>query len=183
MNNIVAYNLYQELQGCVKEQAKLFLKIGYLLKQIRDEKLYLSLGDGGFDTFGEFLENPEIGIKPSTSYAYIRVYEFYIEKYGFTVDELGSGNFGRLQTLLPTLKKSTSDGATKEEVLQQIQELTPLRASDFKKEMIERGHYREAPKLYFDEDYDKWVFEFRSKDVLKIINLDTGEFLWSNTTT
>jgi hypothetical protein len=100
-----AFNLYQETINLIKSQRKLFLDLGFVLKQIKEKKLYTLFGDGGFDTWRSFLANPEINLSPSTADVYIRVYEFYIEKLKLSKDEVLSIPLVRLNMMKATLEK------------------------------------------------------------------------------
>ena len=133
-----AFKLYQRCIHLKKKQGELALEFGYVLKKIRDEKLFKYIGDGGFDNFYQFLSSPEISLNPNTALMYIRVYEFYIEKLKLPKEELIEIPVNRLNQL-----KSGLEDKTKEEVLEWIEKAKVLGRRDFEKEMEEAKFKKE----------------------------------------
>lgn len=162
-----AWQIYEELKKAVRMQATLFLVIGRCLKLVRDESLYLHLGEGGFGSFGEFLSNPEIGIKPSTAYLYIRIYEYYIEKLAMKEEEVASVPINRLMRLLPILRVREED-----EAKSVIKEISTLGNKDYEAYVAEKlvGYEVQKPLLYIDKETGLYVFEFDPASVLRIVN-------------
>ncbi len=161
-NKDIAYKIYDGLRNAIKQQGLLFLFIGKALKQIRDEDIYKELG---YDSFAFFLQDPELKQKPSTSYAYIRIYEYYIEQLGMVESEVINVGMNRLQMLLPALKKKTDEDAR--EIISSVGELTHL---DYKQEIKERGLDIERPSLYRDAETGLWIIEFTDGTVQRIYN-------------
>lgn len=121
-----------------KKISELFLEFGFVLKRIRDEKLYLQMGEGGYDTFYQFLADPEINIHPNTASAYIRVYEFYIEKHGLKKEDLLGIPLNRLNQI-----KSYLEEKNKEEIEEWVEKARTLGRTDFEKEMEEHKIIKE----------------------------------------
>lgn len=144
----------------IKQQAKLFLMLGKELKDIRDEELYKNLGEGGNDTFIQYLNNPEIGLRQSTAYLYIRIYEYYILKLQMTEEEVIKTPINRLMRLLPHLKKMEDEKAI--ELIEQSSQLTNY---DYDEELKERKLFSQRPTVYQCKECGKWVIEYREKDI------------------
>jgi len=169
-----AWETYQTLQTAFVNQAKLFLYIGQLAKNIRDKKLYKYLGEGGFATFGQFLNNSEISrLAPSTIMAYIRIYEYYIERLQLIEGQLLDIGTNRLQKLLPRLKVKPDEEA--KEILQDIGILTH---DDYKKEVRERGLDIERPSVYMDKNTGRYIIEFEENTVLRVYNKTKNEVMF-----
>lgn len=117
-----AYNIYQETINLIRSQRKLFLDLGFILKQIKEKKLYTYFGNGGFDTWRSFLANPEINLSPSTAEVYIKVYDFYIEKLKMSKDEVLSIPLVRLNMMKATLEKM--DDKEREELIEKAKTLS-----------------------------------------------------------
>lgn len=83
-----AYKIFNLVADLNRKSKSDSLRLGFLLKIVRDNKSYKYMGDGGFDTFDQFLNNEEIGIARSTAYLYIDLYTFYIEKLEMVEDEV-----------------------------------------------------------------------------------------------
>lgn len=168
-----AWSEYQKLQVAIRTQAELYLMIGETLKNIRDMRLYKYLGDGGYDTFQYFLNNHEIGLRPSTAYLYIRLYEYYIQQLQMSHETVVQVPINRLMRLLPTLKQK--DDEESKEIVEKMTELTNF---DFDEEIKEKQLETPRPILYKDKETGKYVFEFVPSQILRIINKDTDKVIY-----
>lgn len=169
-----AWQAYTTLKEAFVNQAKLFIFIGKLAKDIRDKKLYKFLGNGGYDTFGMFLKNPEISrLAPSTIMAYIRIYEYYVERLQMLEGEILEVGTNRLQKLLPKLKNKPD--AEAREIVKDIGVLTH---DDYKKEVRERGLDSSKPLLYQDKETGLYIFEFEPNQVLRVYNRESNEVIF-----
>lgn len=169
----MAYTTYLELRQRMESMSLTYLEIGRLLKLIRDEKLYKYLGNGGYDTFLEFINNPEISISQGTVYNYIRTYEFYILKLDMNPDDVMRISTPRLIAMIPVLKDKTIEEA-KEEILQ----MGALTHTDYLQQRTEKGYEQEKPNLYLDKLTNKYILEFREFNMLKIYNKDKKEIIY-----
>jgi len=131
---VLAFDLYQKTIFLLKEQRKLFLDLGFVLAQIKNNQLYKQMGDGGFDTWRSFLANPEINISPSTADVYIKVYEFYIEKLKLPRKEVLEIPLVRLNMM-----KSKLESLNEEERGELLAKAKTLSYEDFKIEAIHNG--------------------------------------------
>lgn len=128
-----AFDLYQRCVFLRKKQGELALEFGRVLKEIRDKKLYRYLGEGGFETFNQFLANPEINLNPNTALAYIRVYEYYVLELNIPKENLLDIPFNRLNNL-----KSKIEKLPREEQEEWIEKAKTLSYTDFKAELQEK---------------------------------------------
>jgi hypothetical protein len=162
MNNLInkALEKHEKVIVLIKQQAKIFLMLGKELKEIRDEELYKNLGNGGYDTFIQYLNNPEIGLRQSTAYLYIRIYEYYILKLQMTEEEIIKTPINRLMRLLPHVKKMENEKAI--ELIEQSAQLTNY---DYDEELKERKLFSKRPIVYQCKECGKWVIEYHEKDI------------------
>lgn len=166
----IAFDKYSGLKDALKQQGYLFLFIGKTLRDIRDDKLFIDLG---YETFGDFLQDPELKQKPSTCYAYIRIYEYYVEKLEMKESEVVEVGMNRLQRLLPALKKRTDEEA--KEIVSDIGAMTHL---DYNQEVKERGLDIERPSMYQDAETGKWIIEFYEKNIKRIYDKTSNETIF-----
>ncbi len=148
------FNLYQKTIFLVKEQRRLFLDLGFVLKQIKDNQLYKKLGDGGFDTWKSFLSNPEISLSPSTADVYIKVYEFYIEKLRLPKEEVLEIPLVRLNMMKSSLETMSDD-----ERIEMIEKAKTLSYEDFRIEAI-REPKKRAIKVSRCDECNKLIIKY-----------------------
>lgn len=181
MNNVIdninplqqkAFDLYQETIALIRQQAGLFLQLGQALKRIRDEKLYQYMGEGGFETFNRFLNNPEIGLRQSTAYLYIRIYEYYVGELKLNQEDVLKIGVAKLMRFLPALKKKTVEEA--KELILNVGEMTVY---DTDVTVRENKLEEDKPLLYRDKETGKFIFEYHASQMLAIINKDTGDII------
>lgn len=130
----LAFDLYQKTIFLLKEQRKLFLDLGFVLSQIKNNQLYKQIGEGGFDNWRQFLANPEINISPSTADVYIKVYEYYIEDLKLPREEILEIPLVRLNMMKSKLESLDDEG--KADLLSKAKTLS---YNDFKIEAIQNG--------------------------------------------
>jgi len=158
--NDLAWSLYKEVQTLLRRQGELFLLLGKDLKTIRDQKLYRYLGEGGFDTFRDFLNNPEIGIRESTAYLYIRIYEYYVERLKIPTEEVVQIPLNRLMRLLPRLKEREDEEAR--EIVNEVQNVTTY---DFDVIVGEKQLDVDKPLVYRCKVCGKWKIEYKPEQL------------------
>jgi len=168
-----AWEIYTFLQHALRKQVELFIDIGKALKTMRDDKLYLQLGKGGFDTFQQFLNNAEIGLRPSTAYLYIRIYEYFYERLKLTQEEIVAIPITRLMRLLPILKEKDDIEAKK--IVEKVSGLTTY---DYDQIINEDKLEIDKPYLFQDKETGKYIFEFKPEQMLRIVNKETGVKLY-----
>ena len=70
-------NIHDKVIELKKDIERSFIKMGGMLKLVRDNKLYL---EKGCVTFEEYIAIPELALNRSTVYAIINVFETFFEK-------------------------------------------------------------------------------------------------------
>ena len=76
------------------------------MKVVRDEQLY-TLSD--HESFTAFLADPMIGLKRTTVYYWIHMYEFYVLDNGYQPQYLAQLPMSNLQVVLPMIKEHPED--------------------------------------------------------------------------
>ncbi len=173
INQQEAWEQYQELLKSIRLHAVTFLQIGYNLKKIKDKKYYKFLGDGGYDTFMDFINNPEIGLSQSSCFLYMGVYEFYIEKLELSEIEVSAIPLTRLMRAKAGLKKLPV-----EEAREKILDYGAMTNRDYWYEAQQDGIEPEKPFLYLDKESGKYILEFNPDQMLKIVNKVTKESIY-----
>lgn len=168
-----AWEKYELLRKAIINQSILFIGIGKTLKYIRDEKLYNYLGDGGYSTFQHFLANPEVGVRPSTAYLYIRIYEYYCLQLTIPEEDIVEIPINRLMKLLPALKEKEDKEA--KEIILGIGQLTSY---DYDEEVKEKKLETPRPKLIRNKETGLWSIEFMPDYVERVTNQVTGENIY-----
>lgn len=175
-----AYKIYQELIQSLQAQVGLFLVTGKLLKTIRDKKLYKQLGqDEGFRSFNDFLLNAEIGLRRTTAYMYIKIYELYVERLGLEASELQKIPVTRLYRLVPYVEKEIKEGKEKEMRLL-VQDIEHMPNFSFDEEVKARGMETKKPMVRRDAKTGKYFIEFLPDSILYIKDTVNDEYLVDN---
>ena len=128
----MAYGLYQTVISLRRRQSEVALEFGFTLKKIKEEHLYRYMGDGAFDTFWQFCASPEIKLRPEMVMAYIRVYEYYVEKLQMKKEDLLDIPFTRLNQM-----KAKIENLPIEEQKEWIEKAKTLMRKDFEAEMVD----------------------------------------------
>lgn len=144
-----AFATWRALLSAKRGSDGLFLVIGKLLKDVRDEKLYLSLD---YDNFGQFLNSEELGFSREKAYMCIKTYEYYVEYLELDPERVGSMNISRLSLMVPALRQIED----KTEVVKQIEEMNNLRHNDFIKEIKKRYNRDGKPSVFFNTEMNMW---------------------------
>lgn len=148
-----AFATWRALLSAKRSHDGLFLVIGKLLKDVRDDKLYTQLD---YDNFSQFLASEELGFSREKAYMCIKTYEFYIEYLEMEPEKIGSMNISRLSMMVPVLKKIDD----KTEAVKQIEEMNNLRHGDFVREVKQRASRDGKPTVYFSEELGKWYIGY-----------------------
>jgi len=108
--NKEALQVYNELIKWKTIGGLSYLKIGQLLKRIKEEKLYKYLGEGSeeFEDFESFLKTPEINMELRKAYYLIQIWDTFCEKLGFKEEELAGIPWTSLRVLLPVVRKENA---------------------------------------------------------------------------
>lgn len=158
-----AFQTHEELLRLKKEMGIAFLKMGRVLKIIRDARLYEHLD---YPTFTDYLHSPEVEIHWRTAYYYIDIWGTFIERLGYKMEELSEYSYDKLRRLLPIVKEKDNTEEVMEKAL-------ALRWVDFNREM--KGEQRNKdfedflapPEFWRCQTCGKWVIVVPKTDVCK----------------
>ena len=118
MNQDIVQNKYELAKKQIDEFKKWrnmtalsFLKLGEILKKLKEEELYKHLGESPeYETWTMFLQSPEINIKYRKADQLIRIYTTFIQRLKFKEEELLDIPWSALRVLLPVIKEENSRG-------------------------------------------------------------------------
>lgn len=128
--------LHQALASEVFSSKRGFVQVGKLLAELkRDDNFRSAIGDG-IDTWNAYLAQPEIGLSISEANRYIQIYEQFIQRFGYSEEEVATVPLKNLQTLLP-LAKSSTDSDSEEAIRSLFQDAAHLSQRDFKERIYE----------------------------------------------
>jgi hypothetical protein len=166
--SVLAINLHERLLQFKRQLGYAMFAIAEILKEIKDKELYVPLG---YESFAEYVNNPEIGMNSRTAYYYIQIYETFIEGLGYTAEQLQEYSYDRLRKLAPIVRKQLQEASGGvQEVSEVMDDAAALRWYDFEKKYkdIEKneGHeeYLEAPEYYRCEKCGKWLISIPLED-------------------
>lgn len=152
--SILATNLHNQLVRLKREMGLAFISIAEILKEIKDSELYLQLG---YEYFSDYVQSPEVGLNVRTAYYYIEIYETFIQKLGYTREDLIEYSYDKLRKLLPIVNKEDV------KVTEVMDNAISLKWGDFEK------HYKDekenegftdklsAPEFYRCKCHGQWV--------------------------
>jgi len=152
--SVLATDLHNQLIQYKKTMGFVLFGIAEILKKIRDNEYYKYLG---YDTFTDYVQNPDVGFNPRTAYYYIEIYETFILEKGYTPESLIDYSYDKLRKLLPIVRNEENKT---EEVMDKA---LALKWSDFEKDYKEvkenNGHedYLSAPEFYRCSCHNKWT--------------------------
>jgi len=182
-----AFKIDQEIKQLKVRVNSGFLDLARLLKDIKDDKLYESLG---YETFESYIAQPELGFDRSSVYRFIQIYDKFVIELGVAPGRLVLTDWTKLRTILPCVNKSNvkellakaeslSRSDLRLEILEErVKLLPPVDDAKFKNQVIHGDCIKEMKKLddnsvdmvYIDPPYnvskDKWD-EFTSTEFLR----------------
>ena len=105
-----AQKVFEELKKWKMIGILSFLKMGYLLKRIKEERLYTLLGEGSpeYETFEGFLRMVEVDIERRKAYYFIQIWTKFVEQLGFKPEDLSGISWTRLRDILPIIRPENS---------------------------------------------------------------------------
>jgi len=106
-----ALKIFGDLKKWIQVSSLSYLKLGFLLKKIRDEKLYELLGEGSpeYENFGNFLKMPEIDIPLRKAYYFMEIWTKFVEQLKFSPEELSEISWTRLRELIPIIRQENKE--------------------------------------------------------------------------
>lgn len=101
-----AFRIHRELVNLKNTVETSGLYMGKLLYEIQENLLYLKLG---YDTFEQYLADPELSFKRATAYNLKKTYKQWVLDYGFPIEEVGTIGFERLLEAGKVATEETKD--------------------------------------------------------------------------
>lgn len=144
---------FEKLKLARTVQDAVFIVIGRLLKLTRDRKLYHFLD---FDNFEQFLASEELSFSREKAYAYIRIYELYVERLKLPMVDIQKLGVARLMLMSPIIKDIEND----EEAIEKIDSMKDIRYSDFVRQVKEQKNIEGKPSFYWSEEQQKWIIQY-----------------------
>lgn len=148
-----AFQVWEKLLSAKRSHDGLFLVIGKLLKDVRDQNLYKQLD---YDNFSQFLASEELSFSREKAYMCIKTYEYYIEYLQLDPESVGQMNVSRLSQMVPVLKQIED----RTEAVKQLEEMNGLRHGDFVREVKARRNRGGQPTVYWSEELGRWVIQY-----------------------
>lgn len=150
-----AFEAWKMLLVAKRNSDAMFLVIGKLLKDVRDKKLFEVLD---YESFNSFLSSEELGFSREKAYLCIRAYEYLVEHLALDPEKVGQLNIGRINQMLPYVKKIEEEQG-REEAIKQIENLDSLRHGDFIRKINEERK-SSKPQVYWLEEKQMWKVDF-----------------------
>ena len=160
----VAFQTHQDILTLKKEMGMAFVKLGMLLKQVRDQNYFEVLG---YDNFTSYVINSELGFSRRTAYNYIEIYEWYVEKFKYDMEYLAEVGQDKLMRLLIIIKKESPGKEKLESLMGEVRELRPVDfAKKYKDDKKQVGHedYLAPPEYLRCKKCGKWILVIPVKD-------------------
>ncbi len=145
----IAFDLYQEILDTIPEETLRVFKLGHLFKRIRDEKLFKCL-DSCCDNFEQFCADPDVGYQRATIYAYIEVWEKYIEELHLSMDTLRGITYSRLRKILPVVDKDPDKWLSRARTLSPKDLINAIRKEKGREPMKEVVRKQDLSGRYLD---------------------------------
>lgn len=150
-----AFQVWKALLTAKRSHDGLFLVIGKLLKDVRDNELFKQLD---YENFTQFLSSEELGFSREKAYMCIKTYEYYIEYLELDPERIGQMNVSRLSMMVPMLKQIED----KTQAVKTIEDMNNLRHSDFVREVKSKTNRDGKPNVFWSEEIGKWIVQYYS---------------------
>lgn len=130
-------DLHKSFLEVVTKNKKNFLEQGKLLWNLRKNSIYrIAIGDGGVDSWHEYLSQPEIGMSPTQANKLLNIYDLFIKRLEFSEEEIIKIPIKTLNYLAKRKEEIERLGKEKqEEIIAQAQVL----------------HFKDFKEAYFDQ--------------------------------
>lgn len=129
-----AAGIYQQLVSTLQLQRAVGIGLGQLLWKLKANNLFKEAIGQGIETWNDFLKMPEIGLEMSEANRAMDLYEVFIIKYGYSMEELSTAKTKSLHYLLPLAKDATVNESRIRELVESAKHLTQ---SQFREEIYD----------------------------------------------
>lgn len=135
-----AFTIDGEIKELKKNLNGGFLLLAQKLKHVKDNEVFLTLG---FDTFEEYIAQPELSFNRSSVYEFIAIYEKFVLELGVQPAGLVLTDWSKLQVIRPYVNIDNVD--------EYIAKAASLSRSDLRKE-IQEEKFKSLPKPEVPQD-------------------------------
>lgn len=129
-----ARGIYQQLVSTLQLQRAVGIGLGQLLWKLKANNLFKEAIGQGIETWNDFLKMPEIGLEMSEANRAMELYEIFVIKYGYTMQELSEAKTKSLHYLLPLAKDASVNESRIRELVESAKHLTQ---SQFREEIYD----------------------------------------------
>lgn len=119
-----AYHLYENVVKIVQAQQLAGVVLGSLLYKLKANNTFKKSIGAGIETWNDFLKLPEISLEVREANRAIELYETFVVKYGYTMNELAEAKIKSLHYLLPLAKVSDPNDQSIRELVEDAKHLT-----------------------------------------------------------
>lgn len=138
MDSLNASNLFRTLVGLNKSINGEYLAMGLVLKNLKENSRWReSVGDGGIETWDDFLKQPEIGISRLEADRMMKAYSVLVEEKGYSIEDLKNIPVASIKRLIEI--------DIDDNVIEQAKTLT---TKDFKEAIAENNNIQERTYTY-----------------------------------
>jgi predicted nuclease of restriction endonuclease-like RecB superfamily len=130
------------------------LRLAYLLKRVKDKKLY---EDWGANSFEEAIADPDISISRSTAYGLLQVWDTWVEKYRLEPEKVAQIPYDKLLIVAPMVEDSNH--------LEMFENARVLSRADLFHMKLEKKlnksmtYYKNLPNIYRCNSCGAWKIE------------------------
>lgn len=115
---------YHQLVATLRLRQLTGMALGASLWRLKADNTYKSAVGQGIETWNDFLKLPEISLEVREANRAMDLYEMFVLKYGFTIDELAEAKTKSLHYLLPLVKEGILSEARIHELVEDAKHLT-----------------------------------------------------------
>jgi len=158
--SVIAHSLHRQLLLLKNQLGNTMFAIAEILKNIKDNQLWLPLG---YENFSEYVRSPEIGFNSRTAYYYIQIYEVFVKRLKMNPEQLEGYSYDRLRKLAPIIIEELESSEDSQEIQQIMDDAISLRWYDFEKVYKDKKEnegfedYLETPEFFRCSCHKKWI--------------------------
>lgn len=119
-----APQLYQQLVATIRLRQLTGISLGKTLWQLKANNAFKNAIGAGIETWNDFLKLPEISLEVREANRAMDLYETFVVKYEFPIDELAEAKIKSLHYLLPLVKEGLLTEARIHELVEDAKHLT-----------------------------------------------------------
>ena len=151
----------------IKEISLRWLFLGHLLFENKENKFWENLG---YESFREYLGQPEFGYKQAVLYRFAQLYDIYCQKLGYKPEQLADVSYDRLFMIKDKiLEGDKEEWLSKARTLSQGDLALEVREEDANVGFKDK---KTMPKVYRHKDCGKWIIDIDPEELCKCFEKD-----------